>query len=76
MCDFSMLQIPSGPSEVLELCVKGGRVSHSWCMCVVSYGYGGFGGGWDGSGGEKYAGQSQEGSVACQEMPEYFQSAR
>ena len=26
-------------SEALEFCVEGGRVSHSWCMCVVSHGY-------------------------------------
>ena len=25
--------------------MEGGRVSHSWCMCVVSHGYVGFGGG-------------------------------
>ena len=34
-------------SEVLELRVEGGQVSHSWCMCVVSHGYGGLGGGRD-----------------------------
>ena len=38
-------------SEALNLCVEGGRVSHSWCMCVVNHGYGGLGGGWDGGGG-------------------------
>ena len=27
-------------SEALELRVEGVRVSHSWCMCVVSHGYG------------------------------------
>ena len=26
-------------SEALELYVEGGRVSHSWCMCVVGHGY-------------------------------------
>ena len=30
---------------------EGGRVSHIWCMCVVSHGYGGLGGGGDGCGG-------------------------
>ena len=30
--------------EALELRVKGGCVSHSWCMCVASHGYGEFGG--------------------------------
>ena len=38
-------------SEVLEVYVEGGRVSHSLCMCVVSRGYGGLGGGRDGGGG-------------------------
>ena len=27
-------------SEALELFVEGGRVNDSWCMCVVSHGYG------------------------------------
>ena len=31
-------------SEALLLRVEGGRVSHSWGMCVVSHGYGGLGG--------------------------------
>ena len=31
-------------SVELELYVEGGRVSHSWCMCVIGHGYGGFGG--------------------------------
>ena len=35
-------------SVALELRVKIGRVSHSWCMCVASHGHGGLGGGWDG----------------------------
>ena len=29
-------------TEALELRVEFGRVSHSWCICVVSHGYGGF----------------------------------
>ena len=39
-------------SEVLELRVKSGQVSHSLCMCLVSHSYGGLGverdvgGGW------------------------------
>ena len=28
-------------SEWLVLCVEGRQVNHSWCMGVVSYGYGG-----------------------------------
>ena len=35
----------------LEFRVESGRVSHSWCRCVVSHGYGGLGGGRDGGGG-------------------------
>ena len=31
-------------SEALVLYVEGGRFSHSWCMCVISHGYDGFGG--------------------------------
>ena len=38
-------------SKALELYVEGGRVSHSWCMCVVDHGYDGLGGGMDGGGG-------------------------
>ena len=38
-------------SDELQLRVEGGRVSHSWCMCVVSNGYGVLGGGRDGSAG-------------------------
>ena len=38
-------------SEALELRVEGGRVSHCWCMCIVSHGYGGLGGGKDEGGG-------------------------
>ena len=35
-------------SEALELRIEGGQLIHSWCMCVVSHGYGGLGGGRDG----------------------------
>ena len=31
-----------------QLRVEGGQVNHNWCMCVVSHGYGGLGGGRDG----------------------------
>ena len=37
-------------SEALELHVEGEQASHSWCMCVVSHGFGGLGGGRDGGG--------------------------
>ena len=38
-------------SEALELSVEGGRVSHSWCMSVVSHRYDGLGADRDGDGG-------------------------
>ena len=38
-------------SEAIELRVEGGRVSHSWCMCVVGHGNSGLGVGRDGGGG-------------------------
>ena len=38
-------------SEKLQPREEGGRVSHSWCMCVISHVYGEFGWGWDGGGG-------------------------
>ena len=41
-------------SEALELYAEGGLVNHSWCICVVSHGYDGLGGGIDG-GVERYA---------------------
>ena len=28
-------------SEALELYVEGGRVSHSWCMCIIGHSYDG-----------------------------------
>ena len=37
--------------EALELYVEGGRVNHSWCMCVHDHGYDGLGEGKDGGGG-------------------------
>ena len=63
-------------SEALDLCVEGGRVSHSLCMCVVNHGYGGLGGGWDGSCGWYACGAKPRGLVACRKMPEHFPSAR
>ena len=63
-------------AEVLELCVEGKPVSHSWCMCVVSHGYGGLGGSWMEVVVGRHAGQNQEGLVVCQEMPEHFPCVR
>ena len=48
-------------SEALELRVEGGRVSQGWCMCVVSHGYGGLGGGRDGGGGRYACGTKPRG---------------
>ena len=31
--------------------MEGGRINHSWCMCIVGHGYGGLGEGRDESGG-------------------------
>ena len=59
-------------SEALELCVESGRVRHSWCMCVVSHGYGGMGGGRDGSCGWYAYRMRPRRIVACREMPEHF----
>ena len=42
--------------------MNGGRVSHSWCKCVVSNVYGGLGGGWMKLVDDMHAGQIQ-GSV-------------
>ena len=63
-------------SESLELCVEGRQVSHSWCMCVISHGYGGLGGGWNGGSGRFACGTKSRGLVSCREMPEHFPSAR
>ena len=55
--------------------MEGGRVSHSWCMCVVVMAMVG----WMGAGMKlvfgRHAGQSQV-VVVCREMPEYISSAR
>ena len=61
-------------SEGLELWVKGGQVSHSWCMCVAGLGYGGFDVGRDGG---WYACMTKPGGlVACRQMPEHFLCVR
>ena len=39
-------QTPEDDSEKLEMHKESGRVSHSWCMGVVSHGYRGSGLGW------------------------------
>ena len=63
-------------SEAPLLYVEGGRVSHSWCMGVVTHGYGVLGGGSDGVGGWYACGTKLVGGVACRERPEHFPSAR
>ena len=45
-------------------------------MCVVSHGYGSFGGGRDGGGGWYACRTKPSALVACREMPEHFSSAR
>ena len=63
-------------SEALTLRVKGGRVSHSWCMGVVSHGYGRLcGAGIEAVDGMQ-AREKTRGLVACREIPEHFPSAR
>ena len=46
--------------------MEGGRVSHSWCMCVVVMAMVG----WMGAGMEMVFGRQ-----ACRKMPEYISSA-
>ena len=41
-------QTPEVISEALEQRVEGRRVSYSWCVCVVSHGYGVLGAGING----------------------------
>ena len=48
-------------SEELELRVKVERVSYSWCIFVVSHGYGGVGGGRNGGGGRFVCGSQSWG---------------
>ena len=60
-------------TSVRAVRVEGGRVNHSWCICVASYGYGGFGGGGVEMVVGNHAGQSLVG-VGC--MLEHFMSAR
>ena len=50
-------------SDVLALRMKGGLVS--WCLGVVSHGYSGLGGGWDGGGGWFACGTKPRGLIAC-----------
>ena len=52
-------------SQALELRVEGRRVSHSWFKCVVSHGYGRFGGSRDGGGGLWIACWTKSGGVGC-----------
>ena len=61
-------------SEALDLRVEGGRVSNSWCMDVVSHGYGGLGQGWRWW--TVFMQDKARGLVACREMPELFLLAR
>ena len=48
-------------SEALELYLEDGRVSDSWCMCVVGHGYDGLGRGRD-EGGGWYACETKQGA--------------
>ena len=59
-------------SEELELYVEGGRVSHSWHMCVVGHARGGMGGSRD-AGGWYVCGTKL---VECRKMPKHLPSAR
>ena len=63
-------------SEALELRVEVVRVSCSWCMCVISHGYGRLGEGRDGGGGRHACRTEQRGLVACWSMPQHILSAR
>ena len=63
-------------SEVLELCVEDGRVSHSLSICVVDHVHSGLGGGRDGGGGWYACGTRPRELVAMKEMPEHFPSVR
>ena len=61
---------------MLELCVVGGWVHHSWHMGVGGHRYGGLGGGRGRVAVGRHVKQSQEGLIACQMMPEHFPSSR
>ena len=56
--------------------LHGHCISHCWCMCVVSDGYGGLGGGRDGDGGWYACRTKSGGLVTCRDLPEHFLSAR
>ena len=62
-------------SEAPKLYVEGGRVSYSWCTCVVGHAYGWFGGAGMEVVDGMYAGRRLGELVACREMPEHFSSA-
>ena len=49
--------------------MEGGQFSDSWCMGVVSHGYGALGIGRDGGGGWKACGTKSGEFVVCHEMP-------
>ena len=61
--------------EALELRMEGGRVSHSWWMCVISHCYGVLGVYMDGIGGWYAYGIEPGWLFACREIPEHFLSA-
>ena len=43
-------------------------------MCIISHGYDGLGGGWDGDGGWYECGMKPGGLVACREMSDHLPS--
>ena len=55
--------------------MEGGRVSHSWWMCVICHGHGGLGVYMDGIGGWYAYGIEPGWLFACREIPEHFLSA-
>ena len=56
--------------------MEGGRVSHTYCMCIVSHGHGGVGGGRDGGSGRYACGTKSRGLVVCREVPGNIRSER
>ena len=63
-------------SEALELYVEVGRVSHSWCMCVITHCNGVLVRGRDEGGGWNACRTNAWELVACREMPVHFPSVR